>query len=217
MSEESYDLRLNTSSTMLIAGPSLSGKSFFTRRLLENENILFEQPFEHRFWFSAYPVSKEARLPNVNYRVGLPESFDDIPSHSLVVFDDLMGESSNNKNLTALITRGVHHQSLCVIMLTQNIFQDSKQVRTRNLNTHYLALFRNPRNQQPIVNIERQMFPRDKGFLVAAYEDACSQPYGYLFIDLHQTTPDIIRVRSRLLPNEAPMKAYIPKRLTHRL
>lgn len=212
-----YDCRLNNISTMMITGPSLSGKTFFTKTLIENDMILFEKPFKQRFWYCHYMPLIEERISNVVYKVGLPDNFDHIPNESLIILDDLMTDSKDSQSVTNLIIRGVHHRKLMVIILTQNLFQDSNQVRTRNLNTHYLVLFKNPRNMQQINHLQRQMFPKDGNFLVESFLNSTEKAHGYLFIDLHQTTNDLIRVRSNILPHEKPMKCYIPNRMIHKL
>jgi len=212
-----FDLRLVNTSSIVIAGPSLSGKSVFTRRLLEKDEILFQTPFQHKYWFSAYRVPEEERLENVEYMIGLPDNFDEIQEHSIIVLDDLMTDSQSNKSVTNLFTRGVHHRKLCVVLLTQNLYQEGSHNRTRNLNTHYLVLFRNPRNKQQVASLERQMFPRDAGYLINVYETATRLPYGYLFIDLHQSTNDLLRLRTNILPHESPMVVYISPKNTHKL
>lgn len=203
-----YDLRLVNTSTILVAGPSLCGKTVFTRSLLDNHETIFSSPFQHKFWFSAYKPEDDERLLNVKYSIGLPDSFEDIPDNSIIVLDDLMSESNTNKALTNLVVRGVHHRKLCVIFLTQNLFQDSREHRTRCLNSHYTVVFKNPRNLKQINTLASQMFPKNAGYLIHAFHDATRQPYGYLFIDTHQSTPDVIRFRANILPHEAPMTCY---------
>jgi hypothetical protein len=41
-----------------------------------------------------------------------------------------------------------------------------------------------------------------------AYKDATSRPYGYLFLDYKQTTPDEFRYRTNILPSEGIENAY---------
>jgi hypothetical protein len=46
------------------------------------------------------------------------------------------------------------------------------------------------------------MFPKHTGYLLDAFYDATSRPYGYLVIDCHQLTPENMRLRTNILPEE---------------
>ena len=39
-------------------------------------------------------------------------------------------------------------------------------------------------------------------FLQEVFGDATSEAYGYLFIDLKQETPEHLRLRTKIMPNE---------------
>ena len=53
------------------------------------------------------------------------------------------------------------------------------------------------------------MFPKNTKFLVEAFDDATQVPYGYLLIDLRQETPENMRIRSNIFPNEQEA-VYVP-------
>jgi hypothetical protein len=79
------------------------------------------------------------------------------------------------------------------------MFHQGGQHRTRNLNVHYLVLFKNPRDCTAIDFISRQAFPNSSGFLVDAFKDAVdNKPHGYIFIDFTQGCPDDLRVRTNI-------------------
>jgi hypothetical protein len=204
-----FDLRLHNKSFILISGPSQSGKTYFTRRLITYADTIFMEPITNIYWYSAYLPNQNEKMNNIIYDIGLPEDYNNIPHNSLIVLDDLMSEANSSNHITNLITRAIHHKGLTVIMLTQNMYSDNNNNRTRNLNTHYLITFKNPRNKLQIGTLQRQMYPGNKNILLSAYEDATKQAYGYLFIDLHQTTNDNLRLRTCILPDEKPMKVYI--------
>ena len=79
-----------------------------------------------------------------------------------------------------------------------------------NLNSHYLVLFKNPRDVGQIVILGRQMFSNGK-FLEEAFKDATSRPYGYLLVDLKPDTEEELRVRKNIFPDEVPQYVYVPK------
>ena len=59
----------------------------------------------------------------------------------------------------------------------------------------------------------RQIYPSKKNYLLDIYRECTKTPHSYLFIDLCQKTPELIRFRTNVLPDEAPMIAYVDKQL----
>ena len=66
-----------------------------------------------------------------------------------------------------------------------------------SLNSQYLVLFNNPRDQQQITVLARQMYPGQSEKFLSTYRMATSKPFGYLLIDLKPDTPN----DKRLWPN----------------
>ena len=192
---------------MMVVGPSQSGKTTFVLSLIHERKALFDQSPNRIVWCCAM---KQAAPQNRGFVIieGLPQ-LTDIRAYDLVVLDDLMMESSKSEDVTALFTRAVHHLPCFLIFLTQNLFLQSKEARTRHLNTHYLVLFKNPRDASAISHLARQMYPGEPKFLPAAYANATKDPHSYLFIDLRQETPDIMRLRTHILPHEWPTFTYV--------
>ena len=61
-----------------------------------------------------------------------------------------------------------------------------------------------------IVNLAKQMYPKNTTFFMDAYSKAIEKPHEYLLIDLEQNTPECLRIRSNILPNETTI-VYTPK------
>ena len=96
-----------------------------------------------------------------------------------------------------LFTKGNHHKNISVIAMTQNVFHQSRFQRTISLNTHYMFLFKNPRDASQIQHLARQMYPKDLEYLVQVTERVMTLgPYSYLFSDLKQETLDNMRLRA---------------------
>jgi hypothetical protein len=93
------------------------------------------------------------------------------------VTDDLMNEV--NQNVCSIFAKLSHHRNVSVILLTQNLFHRNKHVRTMNLNTHYIVLFKNPRDAGQVSPLARQMHSGKSKFVVEAYEDATKERNGY--------------------------------------
>jgi hypothetical protein len=49
------------------------------------------------------------------------------------------------------------------MLITQNVFNRNKYYRTINLNTHYMVLFKNPRDMSQIMALAHQMYPINGG------------------------------------------------------
>jgi hypothetical protein len=52
------------------------------------------------------------------------------------------------------------------------------------------------------------MYPRRTEFFLEAFALATARPHGYMVIDMKQTTPDILRLRTFIFPGEE-QKAYV--------
>ena len=129
----------------------------------------------------------------------------DAHDSSMVILDDLISQCSNDQRVVDLFTRGSHHRGITVLLLTQNLFPPGKLSRTLSLNAHYMLIFRNPGDSLGIATLARtQMYPKNVDYLLdqESYNDATKRPYGYLLLDLHQLTPESMRLRTNIFPGE---------------
>jgi hypothetical protein len=200
---------------MLVSGPILSGKTSFVIRMLDSANILFDIQPSYVYWFYGQKTKDHDLLTRKGYIMyeGLPENFDFCEPNSVIVLDDLMQEAKDNIAVTALYTKAAHHVPYFIINITQNLYFQSKEQRTRHLNTQYMVLFKNSRDVNQINVLGHQMYPNKKNYLVEVYRDAVKERYGYLFIDLHTLTSELIKLRASVLPLDPPMYAYVDKQL----
>ena len=191
----------------IISGPTSCGKTHFLKNLLENRHILIKNSQEkiifcYKTWQNSYSLIKN-NIPNVIFNQGLLESEQlDSLTDAYIIFDDLNNECINCEYIMNLFTVGSHHQRISVFVLTQNIFAKGKYSRDISLNTNYIILFRNPRDQLQLQIFARQMFPGNSKFLIESFNDATKKPYSYLLIDLKQTTEQKNRIQSGILPGE---------------
>lgn len=145
------------------------------------------------------PVYRELP-PHVNLIQGLPELSEHNPDPVLLIIDDQMQEV--DQRISRIFTKGSHHRNLSVIYIVQNLFDKNKEHRTISLNAHYLVVFKNPRDGSQIVHLGKQMYPGRVEYVRKAFELATRHPYGYLLIDLKQTTPEGLRLRGHIFPGE---------------
>jgi hypothetical protein len=202
------DLRLKNDAVFQIVGPSGSGKSMFVVHLLKHGKKYFSNNIKTIYWLMGSGEDGEVgetakhlnQLSNVKFLNGFEDGWMDRPQqHDVCVIDDLFSESSSEKNFNNLFTKIARHRGVTIIFITQNMFHQGGQHRTRNLNVHYLVLFKNPRDCTAIDFISRQAFPNSSGFLVDAFKDAVdNKPHGYIFIDFTQGCPDDLRVRTNI-------------------
>ena len=111
----------------------------------------------------------------------------------------LMSDATKNQEVCELYTEGSHHRNLSVICLLQNLYYQGKQNRTMNLNTQYLVLFKNPRDQQQMSILGRQMYPNNFQYFMKKFQEATKRPYGYLLVDLKQETLETQRLCTNVL------------------
>lgn len=214
------DVRLKHPGTYIISGSSGTGKTQWTKKFMENWSQVVNTQFPDRIvWFySEYqPAYSELStlFPQIEFIQGIPENVCEMFNErttNLCIIDDLLQECSGNKNVANLFTKTSHHRNLSVLFITQNLFFQGKESRTISLNTNYITIFSNPRDKTQILNLSKQMYPGRSKFMREAYEDATKEPYGYLFIDLKPATPNELRLRARIFPDESPSVVYLPKK-----
>ena len=114
--------------------------------------------------------------------------------------DDLM--TSTDDRVVDIFAKLSHHRNLSVVYLTQDLLYKNKQTRTLSLNSHYIVLFKNARDASQVANLARQMYPGKSAFMIEAFKNATSTPYGYLLIDRKQETDDKLRLRTGISPGD---------------
>jgi len=195
--------------TCVIAGPTGSGKTYFVKRFLDNIDQLCNPVPKEILWCYGEWQSQYRDLRNVKMIEGLPNEDDWADGkRRLIVIDDLMDETDSR--VTKLFTKGSHHKNVSVMFIVQNIFCKNKQQRTITLNTHYIVVFKNPRDASQITCLAKQMYPGKTNYMQEAFKDATSLPHGYLLLDLRQETPDHLRLRTRIFPPEYQL-VYVQK------
>ena len=204
------DFRLFPDRTMCVVGPSNSGKTTFVLDVLKYRHSAFRWPMLRVVWcYGIYQHELNTELQAQGYETHagiLP--VDEIKPYDIIVLDDLLHESKNSQDVTTMFTRAAHHKPCFIIFITQNLFPPGKEARTRNLNTHYYALFKNPRDKSQFEAISRQIRARNVRPLIDIFEAATEKPFSYLFLDLTQECPDAFRFRSNLF--DGPMVIYKP-------
>ena len=199
--------------TCVISGPTGCGKTHFVERFLTHLPDMMQQVPEEVIWcYGEWQEGYEAlKSRDVKFIEGVPDvdTWSGRPRRRLVIIDDLMQEIDDR--VTRLFTKGSHHRNISVILIVQNLFGKNKEQRTISLNSHYLVVFKNPRDQAQIIHLGKQMYPGQSQYVSEAFKSATEVPHGYLLFDLKQNTPDYLRLRSAIFPGEQHT-VYVPRK-----
>ena len=199
-------LKFQHPSTFLLSGATSSGKTRFTFKLLQNVDVMFQpnQPVRILYCYSEWQSLFESHVDHIRFHRGLPDESDkifDSKLPSISVLDDLTQET--NEFVSRMFTQLSHHRSLSVLYLSQNLFNNQNKFhRTISLNSHYVILFKYPRDTSQIGHMARQVFGNQWRHAVDAFRDATRQAYGYLVFDLHPQTDEEFRLRTQVFPGE---------------
>ena len=123
----------------------------------------------------------------------------DRSKRNICITDDLMQSAGGSQLVKDLFTNG-RHQNMSVVFVSQNLFYTGKKCSTISLNSTYIVVFKNSRDQTQICHLARQMFSTKPKFLEAAYQEETKEPYFNLFLDFHYDSPKFARVRGNIFP-----------------
>ena len=190
----------------MIAGPSQSGKTHLLFDILTfNRDIISPQIENIIYCYSSWQdfySSFNNIIPQVKFIKGLPDIYElDTSKNNLIILDDLMTECEKDVSILNLFTVNSHHKNISVIFVTQNLFSQGKYSRTISLNSHYFIIFNNPRDKMQINVLARQIFPNKINFFLESFEDCVEKKsFGYIFLDLKQSTEERNRVQTSIIP-----------------
>ena len=122
--------------TMMIVGPTQSGKSNFVEQLLKSSLIKYPCRKAKRIhvfytqWQPLYDRLRDTHRTCISFTQGLPEVNENLENiddkvHNVWVLDDLMDEARQSPVISQLFTRD-RHRNLSVILLLQNMFPKGK-------------------------------------------------------------------------------------------
>ena len=204
-------LKFRSPCSIMVAGPSNSGKTTLCIKLVQQSDYMFSEPPAEIFWCYAEPQPAYSKLPShVEMIQGLPpmDRLRANPSHhKLCILDDMMTDYSKSSAVTELATRGCHHMNCSLLLIVQNAFYGQRTVR---INMTYLILLKNPTDKTQVENLSRQMYKNKT--LAHAYIAATEKSHSALLVDLHQKTDERLRLRSGILKEDAKF-VYVPRNL----
>ena len=202
------DLKLKWPFRMLMAGCSGSGKSTLTTQLVARaDRVMARCPVRIIVFYShmqeAYREMAQLAPCPVELLDGTEHFTDAFTTEpgTLVIVDDM--QATHARLVSAWFTRKSHHCDTSIIHLVQNVFDKDPSHRTISLNATYIVLFKNPRDMSQVSHLDHQAYPGGGGILTAAYRDAtATRPHSYVVMDFNQSTPEKLRLRNTLFPED---------------
>lgn len=212
--EEIYssdDLKFSFPSTILVSGPTSSGKTMIIYNLIRHRQQIFDISEKINVLY-CLPARQKIEVPSdirgdIKFAENIPD-FNTIQGPAIVVLDDLASEVDSS--VVQAFVRHSHHRNLTIILVTHNIFDTGKKnfFRTISLNTSLFFLTRNRRDSRQISVLGSQLLPSNPKALVEIYNDATSRKFGYLIIDCGQNTDEKLRFRTNIFPSEGGTIIY---------
>jgi hypothetical protein len=189
--------------TANITGPTGCAKTYFVKTLLQNCRTKMAPPSQsivwlHKRWQPLYDEISRTVVPRVEFDRGIPSDLDgdhyfEPQIRNVIILEDLMSITAKDSRINDLFTEGSPHRNISVVMLNENLFFGKDP--TQRKNCHYIVLFNNPVDRQPIATLGRQTYHSRRNFLLQKFDEATKEYYSYLVVDLKQTTSDSLRLR----------------------
>ena len=201
-------------SPIMVAGPTASGKTYWTHKLLTNQ-MFTEHITLVLYCYGVYQsYYNEMKISNLEFHEGLP-SLEKVQHLNggqfyVIVLDDLMEYIIKSVETQNLFTKYCHHYNITAIFLTQNVFAQGPCSRTTSINTHILVIFANKRDESQALNLGKQLYPCNSKVFMEAYEDATSVLHGYLVIDCNPKSSRDLKLRTNIFPGEETV-CYLKK------
>ena len=179
------DLKLIHPFSLIVSGPTSSGKSTLIFQILDNLHQNTTPVIEKVVYIYGIYQDIFKKYPNIFFTDNLEfmDCSTEVPT--VIILDDLMSVLNNSKKLEELFTRGVHHRKVSVVLTLQNLFYHGGVMKTLRDNAMYIALTKHIQDVSKLDTFARQLESKNSNYFKDSYADAVSKKYGYLFCDLH--------------------------------
>ena len=211
-------IALPDSVNMLVSGQSQSGKSYFTSRLLMNNEKIFQSPpvkivYSYRHWQPLYTQLEEFLKDKIIFISHVPSEeelisyFNDARNgqetkgHVVFCVDDWMDEICKNRLFLDLVTRIGHHYTLSNIFLVQDSQLGGPMKREILSNIHVNVFMASCRDRASLRALA--ILLGDYKAVMSAY-DHCSEGGrgSYLMIVTHPAADPNLKYRSKIFPDD---------------
>ena len=201
----------------VLFAPSGGGKTTFMVNFILNGDELLKNPFKQVLFYywnyqPLYELLREKLKNDIVFIQGEP-NLDELTAilteaedPLLLVFDDFTQHLT--KDIATIYTRLSHHYNCHVLLSLHNFFSKSPHARDITQSANALVLFKNPRDMTFANTLGGQIMPHRHTVFTDIYQRATEKIYGYLFVNLHQETPEPLRYVSNIFPNELPIRVF---------
>jgi len=220
-------LRFTAGGTHMVVGPTESGKTRRVADILRLKDYMIEggekirnvvicfatdQPLYQKLVEEGVVTRLVNKMPTRDEFIEMTAPYKN-SGGSIVVIDDFM--SDINRDLEKIIICESRHNLVSTFVLFQNLFPWQKHARQISLNVKYIHILKNPRENQQIGCLARQICLGSAWrWVVKAYHDATTGSYSCFLVDLTQKIngkKPYLKYRSHYLPPEWPMRVYVEK------
>ena len=181
---EFSNFRFSSIFRVFISGCSASGKTYFAHQLLKSNLMKYDRVYYfHPDFHEHSPVDWHETLTKpVLYHPGIPslEELLEIPENSVLVFDDLMTQCCEAKQIDYLFRVLSSKRKLNVIIMTQRYFSNGRNgLSIRNSSNYHVLL----RNADARTNLLVANSMQLKTEITKAQAENKSRLHPYIFID----------------------------------
>ena len=81
-------------------------------------------------------------------------------------------------------------------------------MRNLSINAQHIVIFKNPPDKSQIRYFAKKVAPGKVQNFLDVFEDCTKHSYGYLHCGFSQNTPEEIRYKTNILPDEQPVIVY---------
>lgn len=193
---------IRTPAQIQLVGPSQSGKSTFLKKLLEEDDNIFDVAFSQIWYASPYAESQDTvftdelrticasrnrRLFTSENVPNVEEVRDQYPEGAvLLILDDLLSFEKLD-HLVDLSSIHAHHRNISCLYALQNPFQQTKKVDlltvSRNLTGRIIFDSRN--DMSVFRTLNSRIFPERRHFIIQCLKEAKKLGYPYIFLNTH--------------------------------
>ena len=209
MNVQRVNLRFRHPARIIICGPSNSGKTQLTLRLLNN--AFFENPISKIVWYHGKDQAghHDFAQRGIVLRKGLPTNLDkDFPGTTppkktrILVLDDVAQDATKSQMVYDLFTKDSHHKGITGFLLTQNLYTQGKNAVDISRNASVIIFMIERRNMEVMRRFLHSCYnKRQVGEIMAWIQrESYERPYSTFTVDLDMETPERLRLRLNIAP-----------------
>ncbi len=194
-------VKIHCPSRMVVAGPSMIGKSQFALKLIKFRDVIYNKKFERIVYalpeasihlHSTFIETLRSECDFIEIVEGLPDINSlnlaaEKTSHKLLIMDDLMSQAFSSSNILELVTSTSHHSNISVVMICQSIFLPAKHRLTLVRNCSEKVLFHNKVDHNQLNVLSRHINPSKPNLLKECfdfiYRNTSKSDLKYVLID----------------------------------